>query len=467
MRSQRAGRFLGLTCAVVSSACSAGQSPIESATLVLEDCNLITMRSPEVRSGMTVVVDADTIAAIGSDGSFRVPAGTATVDCEGRYVLPGLTDAHVHLGHRTELLSYLIGGVTTVFNLGGDHLDLFSGDRVSVLALRDSVAAGLLTGPTIYSAGQSLDADPATGPFQRPLSSVEEAEAAVFEQFEAGFDFIKVYDALDTTLHSAIIAASGELGMPVFGHIPEAVGVQSTLVSGQAVITHAEEFYPVVESAPDLDGAIRQLALDIRESEIAVIPNGAFIDGLIRQLEDLDRELARPEVNYLAPAVRVWWDPKYNYYVNRDEPQTFLERNRVVSAWIEQLVGELHAHGVLLLAGSDASIPVALPGPALHEELAALVQAGLTPYEALQAATANIEAFMTAHHPRERGFGTIAVGSRADLVILEADPLDSLDNLEAIVGIVLRGEWREAAQLRILRDQETAAWSVAASGSPQ
>ncbi len=447
--------LLGLAVGVVSGSCAPRQVQLESASLVLEGCQVLTMATSEIQSDVSIVIAGDTIAAIGPDGSFDLPADTKRIACEGRYVLPGLTDMHVHIGHRSELSSYLLSGVTSVVNLGGDHVDLFSGERRSILALRDSVAAGQILGPTIYSAGQALDGDPATGPFQRALSSVGAAMAAVEQQYEAGFDFIKVYDALDVDRHRAIIDRANELGLAVFGHIPEAVGVERTLASGQAVVSHAEEFYPAIEETEDLEAAIANLVGQIQRSGVAVIPNGAFVNGLVLQLEDLEAQLSQPQVAYLAPAVRVWWEPKYNYYVNRDDPAGFLNQSRRRHAWIRRLVPALHEQSVPLLAGSDASIPVALPGPALQQELKELAASGLSNYEALRTATANVKSFMSAHRPWRGIFGTIAVGHRADLIMLDDNPLESLEALDALHGVVLRGQWLTRSTLWDLRDRET------------
>jgi imidazolonepropionase-like amidohydrolase len=315
-----------------------------------------------------------------------------------------------------------------------------------------------LTGPTIYSAGQALDGDPPTGPFQRALASVDEAIAVVEEQHDAGYDFVKVYDALDVERHGAIIDRATELGLAVFGHVPEAIGVEGTLASGQAVVTHAEEFYPAIEKATDLESAIASLANEVRRSGVIVIPNGAFVKGLVLQLENLEQQLSQPGVEYLAPAVRVWWEPRYNYYVNRDNPEGFMSQSRARHAWIRKLVRELDIRGVMLLAGSDASIPVALPGPSLHQELCELVESGLSNYDALRTATVNVEAFMSAHCPERGVFGTITVGRRADLVVLEENPLESLQALGGVTGVVLRGKWFATSTLRDLRDRDTRAF---------
>ncbi|MEM9597789.1 MAG: hypothetical protein AAGD06_26215, partial [Acidobacteriota bacterium] len=115
--------------ALALGSCAPGPMKVDSASLVLEGCRVISMADSLVRAETTVVVVGSTVAAVGPDTSFSLPEDVERVPCGGRYLLPGLADMHVHVGHRTELLSYLLAGVTTVVNLGGDHIDLFSGDR--------------------------------------------------------------------------------------------------------------------------------------------------------------------------------------------------------------------------------------------------------------------------------------------------------------------------------------------------
>jgi imidazolonepropionase-like amidohydrolase len=275
--------------------------------------------------------------------------------------MPGLVDAHVHVGDATELLLHLRHGVTTVFNLGGDYIDLFADERVSVMELRSAVESGAIPGPTIYSTGTSLDGTPATGPFQRALGSPGEASQAVREQATAGYDFIKVYDAMSAELLAAVVAAADSAGLPVFGHVPDSVGAIGALESGIDVITHAEEFWQYFSDAPE-QSELAALAEVIAQSGVWVIPNTAFIRRLVLQLQNLEAQLARPDVRHLHPRVRVWWDPQYNYYVNRDDPENFERAMARRYEWLIPFVTELHEAGVPLLAGSDAPVPVALPG---------------------------------------------------------------------------------------------------------
>ena len=453
--------ILSLLCL---AGCTDGNAPdpttgASDPSIVFENCNVISMVDDQVLEQQSVVVSGDVITAIAPADRLTLPSDVERIDCAGGYVLPGLTDAHVHIGDASELLLYLRYGVTTVFNLGGDYIDLFASERLDVLALRDSVARGDLPGPTIFTTGQSLDGDPATGPFQRALPSDSAAVEAVLEQQAAGYDFIKGYDNLSTERLAALVSAADDAGVPFFGHIPEAVGIDGTLASGMDVITHGEEFYPRFEDVSDLETTIRDLAAEVKAAGVYVIPNTAFIRRLALQLEDLDTQLARPDVRYLAPRVRVWWDPQYNYYTNRDNLDAFLLQTQQKYEWLLPLVAELHAQGVPLLTGTDASIPVALPGSSIHDELDDLVAAGLSPYEAIRTASSQVGEFAAEHLPQQTPFGTIQVGNRADMILVAQNPLDSISNLRDMEGVLVRGQWHTPTSLTERLNDATASFA--------
>lgn len=447
--------------AALPASAPAGQSDsIErtSATLVFENCSVITMVSNKVLQQHSVVIAEGKVVTIAPTSVVSLPAETPRYDCQERYLLPGLTDTHVHVGDASELLSYLRYGITTVFNLGGDSLDLFTGERLDILALRDAVDEGAAVGARILTSGQALDGDPPTGPFQQSVATEAAAAAAVAEQASAGFDFIKVYDSLSPQLHTAIIAAAAQLDLPVFGHVPEAVGVADTLASGQQVIAHAEEFYPLFEDPSSTQASIQMIVEQARAAQVFVTPNTAFVRGLISQVQNLQQHLDKPDFQFLAPRVRVWWEPRYNYYVNRDNVADFLQQSQTKYAWLLPLVKALHDAGIPLLSGSDASIPVALPGRALHEELADLVAAGLSPYEALQTTTTHVATFAQRHLPHKTAFGLLRVGHRADLIVVEQNPLENIQNLLAVEGVMTAGRWFTAAALGDMLKAQTADW---------
>lgn len=429
-----------------------------SADLVFENCSVVTMVNDRVLSQHSVVIADGKIVTIAPTSVVTLPADTPRYDCQEQFLLPGLTDTHVHIGDPTELLSYLRYGVTTVFNLGGDYLDLFTGERIDILALRDAVNDGTTVGARILSSGQALDGDPPTGPFQLSLASEEAAAEAVAAQARAGFDFIKVYDSLTAQLHAAVVAAAATHDLPVLGHVPEAVGVADTLASGQRVIAHAEEFYPAFAEASTIQEAIATVVALTAASGTFVMPNTAFVRHLISQVQNLQQHLDKPDFQFLAPRVRVWWEPRYNYYVNRGNADEFLQQSKDKYAWLLPLTKALHDAGVPLLAGSDASIPVALPGRALHEELADLVSAGLAPYEALQTATSNVARFTERFLPDTAPSGQLRVGHRADLVVVAENPFDNIRNLLAVKGVMAAGRWYTAAELDAMLKTQTATW---------
>ena len=426
-----------------------GEAGHGGASLAIVDCNLLPMDGVDavVRRGTLVVRDG-VIQAMGPSAAVEVPPGAQVVQGGERWLLPGLTDMHVHLGHTSERLLYLRYGVTAVCNLGGDGLDLFSGERLDVLDLRRRIRAGELAGPDVYTTGTALDGDPATGPFQAPVADAAAAERLVRAQHAAGYDFVKVYDALTPAAHAAILRAAGEAGMAVFGHVPEALGLEATLRSGQRVIAHAEEYFgafaPTASSPLD---EVRRLARMTREAGAVVIPNVSFLRNVLQQLEDLPGRLARPEVRFVDPSVRRLWEPRYNYLLRRPDPEGFAFEMEEKLAFAQALTNALQAEGVLLLAGSDASVATQVPGLSLHAELSELVAAGLTPYEALRTATANVEAFFRDHASLASSFGTLRVGARANLLLVEGDPRDSLGSLADVAGVAVRGRWFTRAAL--------------------
>lgn len=429
-----------------------------SADLVFENCSVVTMTNGSVLSQHSVVIAEGKIVTIAPTSVVTLPADTPRYDCQEQFLLPGLTDAHVHIGDPSELISYLRYGVTTVFNLGGDHLDLFTGERIDILALRDAVNDGTSVGARILTSGQALDGNPPTGPFQLSVATEDAAAEAVARQAKAGFDLIKVYDSLTPQLHAAIIAAAAQHDLPVVGHVPEAVGVADTLASGQRLIAHAEEFYPAFANAPSTQEAIETVVAQTAASGAFVTPNSAFVRGLISQVQNLQQHLDKPDYQFLAPRVRVWWEPRYNYYVNRDNADEFLQQSKAKYDWLLPLIKALHDAGVPLLSGSDASIPVALPGRALHEELADLVSAGLSPFQALQTSTTNVAAFTARFLPDKSPFGQLRVGHRADLIVVADNPLENIRNLLGVEGVMAAGRWYTAAELDSMLKTQTADW---------
>jgi len=387
--------------------------------LALINVNIIPMDHDEILSGRTVVIAGGRIAAIGAWGDVTVPANATRIDGGGRlYVIPGLADMHVHLRYEEDLRLLLASGVTLVRNMSG---------APAHLEMRRRVADGTLLGPRIVTAGPQLRGEADSGATPAGAKTVVEAQAA------AGYDFIKPYDGLPKDSYQAAVAAAAAHRMPVAGHVPSEVGVLGVLAAHQASIEHAEQIvYHYFDRS--LDAArLPAIARAIADAHTYLTPTLATIRQLELQWEDPGSVLARPEIKFVNPETYAWW---------RTERGHDSSANRRMEPFLQQMVRVFRDHGVRMLAGTDYYLFGLMPGFGLHRELQALVEAGLTPYQALETATRNPAEFLGAGEA-----GTVAVGKSANLVVLDANPLIDIRNTTRRTGVVVRGRWLPAAQL--------------------
>jgi hypothetical protein len=435
-------------------------------TVAFTHVNLIPMTRDTVLEDVTVLVDGDRIAAIGRTADLPLPAGTRVVAGTGRWLMPGLADAHAHLvvtigakpdlrarwqDNNTRLL--LLGlsrGVTTVVELGGVGLGP-DPDRV-LPELRRDIGAGRRLGPTLYLATAKANDSALTR--EQGMRLADSARAA-------GYDLIKVYNALSREGYRGLTLRAQQLGVPVVGHVVRSVGLEGTLGSGQRGIAHAEEYAPtyfpfrasdtlqVPERVLDTT-AIPHLARITKRAGVWVTPTLVTSETVVAQSDNLDSVLARPEVRLIPKDLYdALWAPSVNPYATRFRHPRRLRNLRAGLDFQRRLVRAFHEAGVPLLAGSDAPAAGVVPGYALHDELRNLVGAGLTPYAALATATRGVAAFLGAE-----GFGTVEVGKRADLLLLDASPLHDIGNARRIAGVMVRGQWLSTVDLQKLLSGE-------------
>ena len=344
----------------------------------------------------TVLVSGRHIVAVGPSDSIALPVDVVRIDGRGSFVMPGLVDAHVHLlgdGAAADLPLYVASGITTVRNMQGASYHL---------RWRSEIARGARLGPTLYT----------TGPFSDDVRSVSAARAFVHATQEAGYDAVKFHLPLPDTVYDAIIAAAREEGIPVTGHSPgRPRGVVAAVRAKQQTIEHVESIMENNRDRTVSDSAnIAGIVAALRGSGVCVTPTLVRFDHVIRA--------ARQE--------------------------RALQNFRQQFVWMRKLVAALAQSGVPLSAGTDAPYSAAVPGVSLHEELRLLIGSGLSPYAALHAATAS--AARCLGHNGE--FGVVRPGARADLLVLEADPLFDLATLAHPRDVMLRGRWLATDQLR-------------------
>ena len=431
-----------------------GASPAQTSSgqvVAFDRVTVIPMDRDRTLPGYTVVVRDGRIAAMGPAGSTPVPRGALRVDGQGRYLMPGLADMHVHPYNADQFLNYLAHGVTTIAVLNG-HPD--------ALRWRAQVAGGRMLGPTIYTAGPSLDGTPAGNPTFLSTATPEAGRKAVDKIAEAGYDFVKVYMTLTPETYAAIIAEAKARHIAVIGHIPPAVGVDGVLSSGgQIMVAHAEEFFRERVDSAGRDERMADIVRRVKAAGVTIIPNMVAYADYIRSIKDLPAVLADPEMRYASPASYSEKLPSHNRSI-RPNPVQFLAALEGAIVRFRIFTRMLSDAGVPLLVGSDLEF-FGFAGQAAHLDLEELVSAGLTPYQALVAATRAPGEFIAANVRGAERFGTVAVGQRADLLLLGANPLESIDNTARMDGVMVRGRWLPAARLTAMRDSLAARYAPA------
>ncbi|MBI3792569.1 MAG: amidohydrolase family protein [Gemmatimonadetes bacterium] len=402
-----------------------------SRVLAFVDVNVVSMTDTGARLHQTVLVRDDRIVAFGPLRSVRVPPDARRVAGGGtRWLIPGLVDMHAHVTTTEQLPLYVAHGVTTYLNLG-DH-----GSHDMIALGRDAQALGPLA-PNLLAALR-LEGPGGNGLIVR---TGDEARRAIAWGATQGYRFVKVYNNLTPEVFAVILAEAQRRHMGVVGHGVRAVGLLAGLRQGQAMVAHAEEYLYTEFRTNPTEARIDQVIADTRASGAWVLPNLVAYGAIARQWgrpKVVDSMLATPEAAWLSPVARINW--QRNDYVTRTGS---LDAKR---EFLVAFTGRLHRAGVPLLVGTDApDIPGVVPGPSVHDELALLVHAGLTPLEALRAATINAGVF-TGRFVEGPSFGVIAAGARADFVLLDASPLDDIGNARRVRGVAVRGQYlpREA-----------------------
>lgn len=370
------------------------------------DVSIIPMDREQVLTHQTVLVRGQQIDAIGPVGEVQIPAGAVKIGGHGKFLLPGLADMHAHMpAHmpvsETErmLLRYLSLGITTVRSMDGTP---------ELLALRDRIAKGQLLGPRIYTAGPVMG-DYGTGFPSTP----EEAVKSVVEQKAAGYDFVKLYDGLTREIFDSIVAIAERVGMPYVGHVPAKVGLKRVLQTHYASIEHTHWYVP----HQDADSAMRTMPTDsttLAEATEAIKRAGMWVCPTIQV-----------QLSWAGQMGGVSSDPAAYFHV----------------------VKTFHDAGIGLLFGLDVFASI-------DGEMEALKMSGLTPYQVLETATRNVAVFFGTLAQT----GTVEVGKRADLVLVEGNPLEDFHllagtpvedaNATSLAGVMVGGQWLSSQVLQ-------------------
>ena len=453
--------------------------------IIVTDVSILNLQSGTISTHQDVIVRDGVIAAIGAHEHRGIEAGVELIDGHGKYLMPGMWDMHTHIKHpEVDFPVYLANGVLGIRNMGGEQDKVFAWDA--------QLKAGSLLGPLAFVSGPILDGP--GGPVEPKsygvfIANAEQARAEVDTLKAKGADFVKVYDALSRESYFAIAEESKNDHLSFAGHVPNDITIMEAVNAGQRSIEHGIEHRGESTAEEDLiarsktDNYFKEA---MRTQNFTLIPEGIAREGETwrahfsqERADALYRAFAK-NGTYLCPTlVTERWGAYGDEIASRpDSRQRFIDPNTIpywqpstnmltkyatpaYKQWFKtkykmlmQQIPRQQAQGVQLLAGTDLTVPFIYPGSSVHDEVRLFAEAGLTPLQALQTATTRPVEFFGL----QESLGSVSVGKKAELVLLDGNPLQDLGNLDRIEAVLTH----KRALLRTELDKmETAAAKAA------
>jgi putative transposon-encoded protein len=441
------------------------QNP-EQKSLAFTRVTIIDATGAPAQRDMTIVIKGERISEIGSNGKVKVPKDALVIDAAGKFLIPGLWDMHVHTITKELFFPlYLANGVTGV-------RDMFN-PWANFSEWRREISEGKTLGPRISASYTIVDGPKPVWPLSIAASNEAEGRQAVLSLKRRGADFVKVYSLLPRDAYFAIVDEAKKQEMTFAGHVPEAVNAGEASDAGQKSIEHltgvllacsAREDEIRIETLKALAGGRSLLIESFFKRQLAAVnsydeqkakalfarfvKNGTWhvptlvVLRIFRYMDD-PTITSDARLRYIPRFIRqaLGWKLKENVGVNAVEETA---QGRKLFLRLLFLVGAMHRAGVRFMAGTDTPNPFIYPGFSLHDELEWLVKAGLTPMEALQTATRNPAEYLN----KLDSLGTIEKGKLADLVLLEANPLEDIGNTRKIASVVISGKLIPKTQLQ-------------------
>lgn len=423
----------------------------ESAKVIaFVNVNVLPMNGDGLMPNQTVLVKNGKIQKVGPVTKVRVPKTAMQIDGEGKFLMPGLAEMHAHIptprdGDDTRvkevLFLYLSQGVTTIRGMLGDPYHL---------GLRKQAAAGTVLSPRIYTSSPSVNGN--------SVQTVEEARAKITQYKTDGYDFLKIHPGLSMEVFNAVAATADKVGIPFAGHVPLQVGIERAIDAGYASIDHLDGFLEglVSESADvkmDQNGFFGYNFTEVADvSKLSKLVARAKAKGvwfvptqtlMTRWFSPTKPEVIgnEPEMQYMPSATLYQWRLNKNRML--DNASYDVKRWEAFVALRQKIMRNLHRSGAGLLLGSDAPQVYNVPGFSIHHELQDMVDAGIPPLAVLQSGTANPAKFFR----QEGEYGTVVKGAAADLILLEANPIQDISNARRQVGVMTAGRWMTKASI--------------------
>lgn len=440
--------FLAFLC--VSAQLSWAQEVETAKVVAFINVHVLPMTGDGLMPNQTVLVKNGKIQKVGPVSKVRVPKSAMQIDGEGKYLMPGLTEMHAHIPTPRDgddsrvkevLFLYLSQGVTTIRGMLGDPYHL---------GLRKQAAEGTVLSPRIYTSSPSVNGN--------TVQTVEEARTKVTQYKLDGYDFLKIHPGLSMEVFNAVAATADKVGIPFAGHVPLQVGIERAIEAGYASIDHLDGFLEglVSESANvqmDQNGFFGYNFTEVADvSKLSRLVASAKANGvwfvptqtlMTRWFSPTKPEVIsnEPEMKYMPSATLYQWRLNKNRML--ENPDYKEDRWAAFVALRQKIMRNLHRSGAGILLGSDAPQVYNVPGFSIHHELQDMVDAGIPALAVLQSGTANPAKFFR----QEGAYGTVEKGAAADLVLLEANPIEDIANAQRQVGVMTAGRWLSKATI--------------------
>ncbi len=445
----------------------------EKADIAITNVTIIDVKGGPVKTEMTVLITNNRISKIDRTDKISLAVEVPQIDGSGKYLIPGLWDMHVHWYDENYLPVFIANGVLGIRQMWGvpEHFDW-----------RKRRKTGELLSPRMIIPSPIIDGPNPIWPGSISVGNESEAREIVRKLEESGVDFLKVYSLLPKEVYFAIADESKKLGIPFAGHIPEMVTAIEASNAGQKSVEH---FLGVLDACSSRESVYRE---QIREAFSRQMPFDSVIDIVRKQkkiyLDTYDEKKAQalfqtfaknntwqcptmvvnksmaflddetftkdPRLKYMPDDIKSGWDSLKDFRLKTRKVEEWQFGKKMFQKQLD-IIKPMYENGVKFIAGTDVLNPFCFPGFSLHDELGYFVQAGLSPLEALQTATINAAIFNNALD----SMGTVEQGKIADLILLDANPLEDIQNTKRIRAVIFDGKLFDIADLqKMLHDIE-------------
>lgn len=432
-----------LLASALWASCGPGHEKISESAILISNVNIVDVRTGEILENRQVVIDSGKIDKI-SETVENPEKYTTLIEGKGKYLLPGLAEMHAHIPPsstdatriKETLFLYLSNGVTTIRGMLGDPIHL---------ELREKAKNGEILSPRIFASSPSFNGN--------SVRTKEEAIQKVTQYQKEGYDFLKIHPGIQREVFDQIVQTANEVGIPFAGHVPVDVGIRHAMESKQASVDHIDGFLEglVPESAgadPSDNGffgfnftaladttLIDGLVESAKRNKVWIVPTQSLFERWFAPVSSYELS-QQPEMKYMPKTTLEDWkrrkdqsiDPDTGF--NEEQWQQFIAIRQILLKKLQE-----SGHGMLM--GSDAPQLFNVPGFSIHHEIEGMERAGLTPLQIIQSGTLNPAKYFG----MEGIFGEVKEGLEADLILVDADPLQDLKALQQVSGVLVRGQW--------------------------